>query len=69
MLNKLVLSGTISIFTSTLDLLKNFDNLTHFISHFSVTPDIICISETRLKTNFPNLSLPGYEVISANSAT
>ena len=49
-------------------LTKNFDNLSHFLSQFSVPPDVICITETRLKNaSSVNISIPGYEFVFANS--
>ena len=49
-------------------LTKNFDDLSHFLSQFSVPPDVICITETRLKNaSFVNISIPGYEFVFANS--
>ena len=47
---------------------KNFDDLCHFLSQFSVPPDAIRITETRLKNYFfLNISIPGYKFVFANS--
>ena len=49
-------------------LTKNFDDLSHFLSQFSVPPDVICITETRLKNaSFVNIFIPGYEFVFADS--
>ena len=43
---------------------KNFDNLPHFLSQFSVPPDVIYVTETRLKdASFVNIFIPGYEFV------
>ena len=49
-------------------LTKSFEDLSHFLSQFSVPPDVICITETRLKNaSFVNISIPGYEFFFVNS--
>ena len=49
---------------------KNFDDLVNFISQFTVLPDIICITETRLKNNpLINESIPGYDLVKANTSS
>ena len=47
---------------------KNFDDLSHFLAQFSVSPDVICITKTPLKdTSFVNIFIPGYEFVFVNS--
>ena len=49
---------------------KNFNDLVNLISQFTVLPDIICISETRLKSNpLINISIPGYDFVQANTSS
>ena len=49
---------------------KNFDDLVNLISQFTVLPDIICITETRLKNNpLINISIPGYDFVKANTSS
>ena len=49
---------------------KNFDDLVNLISQFTVLPDIICITETRLKHNpLINISIPGYDFVKANTSS
>jgi len=44
--------------------LKNFDALHEFLTSLSYTPDIICISKTRIKMEpLINISLPNYNFI------
>ena len=43
---------------------KNFDDLINSISQFTVVPDTICITETRLKNNpLINISISGYDFL------
>ena len=47
---------------------KNFDDLVNLISQFTVLPDIVCITETRLKNNpLINISIPGYDFVKAST--
>ena len=49
---------------------KNFDNLYHFLSTFPTKPDVICISETKIKDKpLLNISIPGYIFLRVNSST
>ena len=49
---------------------KNFDNLYHFLSTFPTKPDVICISETKIKDKpLLNISIPGYIFLHVNSST
>ena len=49
---------------------KNFDLLYEFLQQLTKTPDIICISETRLKTDlYTNIRLPNYRFICDNSTS
>ena len=49
---------------------KSFDDLVNLISQIAVLPDIICITETRLKSNpFINISIPGYDFVKANTSS
>ena len=49
---------------------KNFDDLVNLILQFTVLPDIICITETRLKNNpLINISIPGYDLVKANTSS
>ena len=49
---------------------KNFDELVNLISQFTVLPDVICITETRLKNNpLINISIPGYDFVKANTSS
>ena len=51
---------------------KNFDDLNHNLLHsFSYSPDIICLSETKLKgLPLTNIHLSGYQpILHANSST
>ena len=47
-----------------------FDELINFILQFTVLPDIIYITETRLKNNpLINISIPGYDFVKANTSS
>ena len=47
---------------------KNFDHLINFILHFPALPDIICITETRLKNSpLVNTSISEYNFVKANN--
>ena len=49
---------------------KNFDDLYQLICQFKHLPDIICLSETRLKDQVPiNVNIHGYNFVNANSPT
>ena len=49
---------------------KNFDNLLEFMNMLIVLPDIICLSETRLKSDpVLNVNIPGYTFIHKPSNT
>ena len=49
---------------------KNFDDLVNYISQFTVLPDIICITETRLKNNrLINKSIPAYNFVKPNTSS
>ena len=49
---------------------KNFDDLVNFISQFTVSLDISCITETRLKNNpVIDISIPGYDFVKANTSS
>ena len=49
---------------------KNFDDLYQLISSFAKSPDIICISETRLKAeSIMKVDLPGYNFTDAITPT
>ena len=49
---------------------KNFDDLYQLICQFKYPPDIICLSETRLKDQVPiNVNTNGYNFVNANSPT
>ena len=49
---------------------KNFDNLSHFLSQFSTSPDIICLTETRfIKNPLIYINIPGYQFVYANSTS
>ena len=49
---------------------KNFDDLYQLICQFKHSPDIICLSETRLKNQVPiNVNIHGYNFVNANSPT
>ena len=51
-------------------ILKNFGNLSHFLSQFSTSPDIICLTETRLNKNpLIYINIPGYQFVYANSTS
>ena len=51
-------------------ILKNFNNLSHFLSQFSTSPDIICLTETRLNKNpLIYINIPGYQFVYANSTS
>ena len=51
-------------------LLKNFDDLCQLICQFKHPPDIICLSETRLKDQVPiNVNINEYNFVNANSPT
>ena len=47
---------------------KNFDNLYHFLSTFPTKPDVICISETKIKDKpLLNISIPGYTFLHSST--
>ena len=49
---------------------KNFDDLYQLICQFKHPPDIICLSETRLKDQVPIIvNINGYNFTNANSPT
>ena len=49
---------------------KNFDSLHEFLSLQQSSPDIICLSETRLKEQpLININIPGYSFIHTDSPT
>ena len=49
---------------------KNFDYLYRFLSTFPTKPDVICISETKIKDKpLLNISIPGYIFLHVNSFT
>ena len=64
------LNSLFLIHFNTRSLQKNFDKFHEFLCSLSVTPDIICISESRLKGNpITNITLPGYDFIHNDSPT
>ena len=50
---------------------NNFESLQEFLQNFNRLPDILCISETRLKRDSitANILLPGYDFIHQDSPT
>ena len=50
---------------------KNLDDLCHFLAKMNNLPNLICLSETRLKdsTDFRLVSLPRYKIVAKNSMT
>ena len=49
---------------------KHYDTFFEFLITWHISPDIICISESRLKHNpLTNVNLPGYTLIRTNSPT
>lgn len=49
---------------------KNFDALYTFLQSFDYAPDLICLTETRLKHQpLSNISIPGYSFVHINSST
>ena len=49
---------------------ENFDALFEFLTLLPFTPDIVCVSETRLKGNpLINIAIPNYNFVHADSVT
>ena len=49
---------------------KHYESLKEFLNSFDKTPDIICISETRLKQGpLINVNLPGFHLLHNDSPT
>ena len=49
---------------------KNFESFLDFLQTFKTLPDLICVSETKLKSlRLRNLSIPNYEIYFSNSHT
>ena len=49
---------------------KHYESLNEFLNSFDKTPDIICISETRLKQGpLINVNLPGFHLLHNDSPT
>ena len=50
---------------------KNIDKLSHYLTDFNRKPDVIAVSETKLKENmiYSNIELDGYQFIHRNSHT
>ena len=51
-------------------LTKNLENLEHVINEINVLPEVVCITETKLKDNYqskPNMT--GYQLECINSTT
>ena len=49
---------------------KIFDALYEFLTLLPLTPDIVCVSETRLKDNpLINIAIPNYNFVHADSVT
>ena len=43
---------------------KNFDSLTKYLNFLCFQPDVICLTETRIKTQpLLNISIPGYSFV------
>ena len=55
---------------NTRSLHKNFEKLEELIHEINISPDVIAISETKLKDNTSfSYSLFGYDFVSKNSST
>ena len=50
-------------------LLKNFAILNELLASITFVPDLICLSQTRLKHCFINLSIPNYSFVHADLST
>lgn len=49
---------------------KNYDGLCHLLSSLPASPEVICISETKIKNEpLSNITLPGYSFINVPSPT
>ena len=49
---------------------KNFDPFFNFIQSLDLAPDVICLTETRIKDQpLINLDIPGYSFVHVNSET
>ena len=64
---------TLSLFhinIRSLNKLDNFDNFYEFLTTLPFFPDIVCVSETRLKGDpLINVSIPGYNFLHSDSVT
>ena len=64
---------TLSLFRiniRSLNKLDNFDNFYEFLTTLPFFPDIVCVSETRLKGDpLINVSIPGYNFLHSDSVT
>ena len=49
---------------------KNIDKMSQYLSELTTQPDVIALTETKLKDNIcGNIELPGYKLIHVNSPT
>ena len=52
------------------NIFQNFDTFKEFLTDLSFSPDIVCVSETRLKGEpLINISIPNFKFVHADSTT